>query len=232
MKLGIMQPYFLPYLGYWQLLAMVDKYIVLDDVNYIKGGWINRNRILINGKVSYITVPVYGASPNKKINELELFQKEKTFKRLYKTVNMGYKKAPYHQKTMYLLEQILTYEGQNLSDFLIHTIKIICRYLEINTELILASDIDPEKKLKGKERVIFLGKKLKTDEYINAEGGVNLYDKWEFEKNNIKLWFLKSQISKYPQFAESFVGGLSILDVLMFNSKEDISRMLREYRLF
>ena len=70
MKLAIMQPYLFPYLGYFQLIAAVDKFVFYDDVNFIKNGWINRNRLLISGKVNYITIPLSGASSFLKINQV------------------------------------------------------------------------------------------------------------------------------------------------------------------
>lgn len=232
MKMGIMQPYFLPYLGYWQLLAMVDKYVVLDDVNYINRGWINRNRILINNKPTYMTIPLCGASQNKKINELELFNQKESFEHIYKMIQQGYHKAPEYRNGLTLVESIFDYKGKDLQGFLMHSLRRVCNYLNIHTELLLASDIDREKKLRGKERILYICEKMGADEYINAEGGVKLYDKADFKSRGIKLHFLKSMLPEYTQYGDEFVSALSILDVLMFNSKSEVLQMLQAYTLF
>ena len=231
MKVGIMQPYFLPYLGYWQLLAAVDRYVILDDVNYIKRGWINRNRILVGEKTEFITLPLKGASQNRQINELRLFEKEKAFGKIRRMARLGYGRAPWYGQVSGLLEDIFAYEGDSLSEFLSRSIDRVGKYLNVSTEIFHSSVIDRDRIFKGQDRIAYLCEILGADTYINAEGGQSLYDRRFFEEKRMQLFFLKSSLPEYSQFGRKFVPGLSILDVLMFNSREDAVRMLQDFTL-
>lgn len=228
MKLGIMQPYFMPYIGYWQLMAAVDKYVIYDDVNFIKKGWINRNNILVNGTKQLFTISLEGVSQNKLINEILIAD---DFIKLRKTIYMAYHKAPYYNDVMALLDKIFSYQPSNLADFIANSIKLVCKYLDIQTKIIMSSDIEKDNSLKGQEKILEICKLLNADTYYNAIGGRELYDKSVFEKENIKLRFLKSDIPEYPQYKNDFVSGLSIIDVLMFNNPAEIKKMLNAYTL-
>ena len=231
MKIGIMQPYFFPYIGYWQLLNAVDKYVIYDDVNYIKGGWINRNRILINKEAKYFNVKLNGASPNKLINEVEISNDNIWQKKLLKTVEENYKKAPFFKEVFPIIEKIIENDEKNLAKYLEFSIKEICKYLDIKTELILSSDLKKDNSLKGKDKVIAICKELKGIEYYNAIGGQELYSFEEFKSNGIELKFLKTEEINYQQFSNEFVPYLSSLDVMMFNSKEKVKEFLNNYSL-
>lgn len=221
-----MQPYFLPYIGYWQLMKIVDKYVVYDDVNYIKGGWINRNNFLIGGEKRLITILLNGASPFKLINEIDI---KDDFGKFLKTIQFNYSKAPYYREVMTLVESVCTCSEKNLALFLFNSFSIILSYLDIHTELILSSSLKKDCSLKGKEKVINICELLCADSYLNAIGGQLLYDKDEFKAHQINLKFLKTHIMPYTQFSESFVPGLSILDVLMFNSPAVVNSMLDKF---
>lgn len=231
MKLGIMQPYFFPYIGYWQLINAVDKYVMYDDVNFIKGGWINRNRILINGEAKMINVQMHGASSNKLINEVGLLENKVYDKKLLKTIESCYKKAPYFEKVFPIIKDIITQNKKKLAKYLENSIKKICKYLDINTQLIVSSSLNKNNDLKGQDKVIEICKILKADEYYNAIGGQELYCYDDFVAKNIKLSFLKTGMVEYNQFNNEFVSNLSIIDVMMFNSVEDIKEMLGHYEL-
>lgn len=232
MKLGIMQPYFFPYLGYWQLINAVDKYVIYDDVNYIKGGWINRNRILSNGNPAYFKLSVIGASSNKLINEIEVNTNEKIISKCLKTIKETYSKAPYFNDVYQLIETIILYGENNLALYLKNSLEIISHYLDINTEFILSSDINKDNGLKGQDKVIHICKLLNANEYYNAIGGQKLYSFEEFKNNGLKLSFLKTELTEYSQAkSQVFIPGLSIIDVLMFNSKEECKKMLNSYEL-
>lgn len=231
MKIGIMQPYFLPYTGYWQLLNAVDKYVIYDDVNYIKGGWINRNRILINKEAKYFNVKLNGASPNKLINEVEVSLDEVYQKKLLKTIEENYKKAPFFYKIFPVIQRIVENKEINLAKYLEYSIREICSYLDIKTELIISSNLEKNNSLKGKDKVIEICKKLGGSEYYNAIGGQELYSFEEFKSNGIELKFLKTEEINYQQFNNEFVPYLSILDVMMFNSKEKVKEFLNNYSL-
>ena len=232
MKLGIMQPYFLPYLGYWQLLNEVDSYVVYDDVNYIKGGWINRNRILVNGEVKYLSLELQGASPNKLINEISLSPNKKSRIKLLKTVGQSYKKAPMYNEVFSLMEDILLYEDDNLANFVFNSIDKIREYLKINTKLYLSSSIKKDNTLKGQDKVIEICKILNADTYVNAVGGQALYSFSDFNSEGIALEFLKTHEDIcYPQLSDEFCPMLSILDILMMLPVEDIRFLLSQFTL-
>lgn len=231
-KLGIMQPYFVPYIGYFQLMNAVDKYIIYDDVNYIKGGRINRNAILINGESKPINLLLKEASPNKHINEIELLHDPIAESKMLKTIEMNYKKAPYFEKFFSIVESIIRNPEKNLGVYLYNSFQILCKYMNINTELILSSALNKDCSLKSAEKVYHICKIMNASEYYNSIGGWNLYSHEEFEKRGLKLFFLKlSDDFKYKQFGDHFVPNLSIIDVMMFNSVEKIQDMLGQYTL-
>lgn len=228
MKLGIMQPYFLPYIGYFQLINSVDSFIIYDDANYIKQGWINRNRILLNGDSFVFRINLSGASSNKKINEIGLGNNRE---KLFKTIRESYSKAPYYKQGLDLLNIIFGYKTSNLSDFITNSIIKTCNYLNINTEILISSRIEKDDSWKGEKKVIEICRLFNADTYINAIGGLNLYDSTNFQDNGIKLLFLKTGEIHYKQFSSSFLENLSIMDVIMFNNLDEISKMLLQYNL-
>ncbi|MCI8536585.1 MAG: WbqC family protein [Hungatella sp.] len=231
MKLGIMQPYFFPYIGYWQLMNAVDTYVVYDDVNYINRGWINRNRILVAKKPQYINLNLSGASQNKLINEIELSKDLSYVQKIFRTLELNYKKAPYYHITMDLIDKILNNPQTNLAIFLFDQIQLISRYLEIDTKLILSSSISKNNSLHGENKILEICHCLKANIYYNAIGGKTLYSKENFENRGIALKFLETDDIYYKQFGENFFDNLSIIDVMMFNSKEKINTMLKQYHI-
>lgn len=229
MKVAIMQPYFFPYIGYFSLIKVVDLFIFYDDVNYIKGGWVNRNRILINSEAKYLTLNVKNGSPNKLINEIEF---DDNRQKLLKTIELNYKKAPYFKQVWPLLETNLKLKTTSLADIAINSVRSVTNYLGMKTKFEISSVSYPETKaLERSERLKQICRKTHADTYINAIGGIDLYDKNDFLKNHINLQFLKPQLLQYKQYKETFIPGLSIIDVLMFNSIEDIHLMLESYKL-
>lgn len=220
----------MPYIGYFQLMKAVDKYVIYNDVNYIKGGWVARNNILINGKKQLFTIKLQGASPNKHFAEIQILD---DFKKLIKTLEMNYSKAPFFQSTMGLMERIFSYPEKRLDLFIKNSFEQILFFGGIKTELILSSDIVKDNSLRGKDKVMEICKILQADTYYNAIGGKELYDKKEFEDNGISLHFLKTDENlRYKQFSNmDFVPNLSIIDVLMFNSVEEVIGMLDDYIL-
>jgi len=231
MKVGIMQPYFFPYIGYWQLINAVDAYVIYDDVNFIKGGWINRNNILVNGQVNFINLQTYKASPNKIINQIELLVNEMYNNKLLRKIEASYKKAPYYEEVIQLIENIIKQDEKNLAKYLANSIMKINKYLGIKTQIIMSSEIKKKYNLKGQDKVIDICKSLNATEYINAIGGIELYSKQDFITNGIQLKFLKSKEIKYKQYEDEFIPNLSIIDVMMFNSIEEINKMLNAYEL-
>jgi hypothetical protein len=228
MTLAIMQPYLFPYIGYWQLLNAVDKFVIFDDVNFIKKGYINRNSILVNNNSFLFTLELIGASQNKLINEIAIGKNQK---KILKTIETAYKKAPYFKDAFLLVEDILNQKETNLAKFIGYSLKKISNYLEIDTELIYSSDIVKNNQLKAQEKILEICKNLKATHYINAIGGQELYDKTVFESKNIQLNFLKTELQEYKQLKGEFVPYLSIIDVLMFNSRVEIKQMLQACEL-
>ena len=226
-----MQPYFLPYIGYFQLINSVDKFILLDDVNYIKKGYINRNQILINGRAQNITIPLSKASQNKYIKEIQLVEDLKILNKIKTTVSTAYAKAPFYHQILPLFISIIDYKSSNISDFNYNSLKIICDYLEITTEIIQSSSIYPKNELEKTDRIINIIDQNKGKTYINPIGGTGLYKKEYFKEKGITLNFIKSKPINYSQHGESFVPFLSILDILMFNNKETLKKHLNAFEL-
>lgn len=231
MKVGIMQPYFVPYIGYWQLINAVDKYVVYDDVNYIKGGWINRNRILMNGEAKMISLKVSGASPNRLISEIGLMDDQVYKSKLLRTIDQCYKKAPYYSSVYPLVEEIIGSYEDKLSHYLTNSMKIISGYLGITTEFLISSQINIGTGLKGEERIIKICKNLDASEYYNAIGGISLYSHETFRSNGLGLEFLRTDPIEYYQLGNQFVPNLSIIDVMMFNSKIECKELLDAFML-
>jgi hypothetical protein len=228
MKLGIMQPYLFPYIGYWQLIKAVDSYVIYDDVTYIKGGWINRNNYLINGKKQLFTIKLKNAGSYRLINEIEIID---DFNNFIKMLQNNYAKAPCFKDVMELIQGITVFDKTNLSLFITNSFRIILKYLNVKTNLILSSSLAKDVSLKGKDKVLSICKLLVASDYYNAIGGYELYDKDAFSKQGINLYFLKTNIMSYKQFKNDFIPGLSILDVMMFNSVDTINQMLDSYDL-
>ncbi len=226
-----MQPYLFPYIGYFQLMHAADKFVLYDDVNYIKKGWINRNNILVNHQANLFSIPLKEASQNKLINELYLSDEQKWRAAFLKTIEQAYKKAPFFAEVYVLIQNIINAEVGKISALILKSFRVLNEYLCIDTELVETSAIYDVSHLKGQERILGICKKENTQDYINPIGGQELYSKSMFEDNSIQLNFIKTNPIVYKQFGKEFIPWLSIIDVLMFNSKEEIKIMLNQYEL-
>jgi hypothetical protein len=223
-----MQPYFLPYIGYFQLMNAVDLFVIYDDVNFIKGGWINRNRILVQNQPGYLNIPLVGASSFKKINEIGVGEnREVIINKIYNS----YSKAPFFQEIFPFFRDLINYESNVLSLYLSHTLNGLADYLGLRTKFILSSEIEKDNILKGQDKVIAICQALQAQSYYNAIGGVSLYSKDIFSSKNIELKFVRSKSIEYPQLNNEFFSNLSILDVLMFNGKNATKEYLDNYEL-
>lgn len=221
MRVAIMQPYFLPYIGYYQLIAAVDRFVVYDNIKYTKKGWINRNRILRNGSDTVFTLPLRKDSDSFDVMQRELsvdFDREK----LLNQFRGAYSSAPYFKQTFPLLERIIRWHEQNLFRYIYQSILEMCTYLRISTEIVVSSDINVDHDLKAQEKVIALCKSLGARTYINPIGGLELYKRADFATQDIDLKFIKSRSVEYRQFGAPFVPWLSIVDVLMFNPSDTV----------
>jgi len=231
MKLAIMQPYLFPYIGYFQLIHTVDKFVLLDDVNYIKKGWINRNRILVNGGDFLFTIPLSDASQNKWINQIWIQDDPKWREKFLKVIQSAYSKAPYFPLVFPLIEKIIGFNKLNLSAYIHNSLKILCDYLQISTPVISSSGIYENRELKGSDRILDICLKEKATEYINPSGGLDLYNREVFKKEGVHLQFLRSLPVNYPQFKNEFVPYLSVIDVLMFNDSSKSRTFLTSFEL-
>jgi hypothetical protein len=228
-KIAVMQPYFLPYMGYFQLMASVDEFIFLDDVNYIKKGWINRNRLLENGSDKIFTIPLQDASQNKNINQL-LIAPGNWRGKLIKTINQNYNKSPYYYQVIELIEKIINCDILNLADYAIYSVTNIAEYLGMRFSHKKSSEILIPQSV-AQDRIINICNAVDANIYINMEGGMHLYEKEKFDKAGIELKFLKPFLKNYKQFDGEFISGLSMLDILMFNHRENIKEFLIKYEL-
>jgi hypothetical protein len=227
MKLAIMQPYLFPYLGYFQLIRAVDAFVVYDDVNYIKGGWINRNYILANGDRQLITLPLQGASPNKLINQVEVGGPHK----ILQSLRHSYSKAPHFDTVHPMLEDILARSEKNLARFLDYQLRRICEHLGLRPQWHISSKVAKDNGLRGQDKVLSICEELGAKHYINVPGGKALYDQPSFTARGLQLSFIQPRAVSYRQFGSGFVPSLSIIDVMMFNDQEQCAKLLEEYDL-
>jgi hypothetical protein len=209
-------------------MKSADIFVYYDDVTFIKQGWINRNRIILNGKEYMFTLELKGASSFKEINKIEI---GKNRNKLLKTFQYAYKNAPFYSNLEPLLNSIFISSQNNLSQFIIETTKLIIDYLDINTKLLRSSEIKKNNALKGQDKVIEICKMLGATKYINLPGGKDLYSKERFLGHGIELYFIRPGKIEYRQYGNEFIQWLSIIDIMMFNPINDIHRMLDNYEL-
>jgi hypothetical protein len=216
MKLAIMQPYFFPYIGYWQLIYAVDRFVIYDDVNYIKGGWINRNRILIEGEPAYITVPLHQASSFKRICDTTLQPSSSWRNKRVKMIEMTYRRAPNFAAVFPVIEWLIRYETDSLTDYLVHQLQSLSAFMDIKTEFVTTSRCYQNSGLSGQQRILDICLREVATDYINPQGGQDLYESNAFRRRGIDLHFLIMHPVPYPQRSSTaFVPYLSIIDALM-----------------
>lgn len=230
-KLAVMQPYFFPYLGYFQLIEESDLFVFYDDVNFITQGWINRNRILINGSAAYVTIPCKNASQNRLICETDHALEGKTREKLIRKFEHSYKNAPYFESVFPIIKNVIHLDNPGISELAIASISKTMNYLEMSRSAKVSSSAYENQQLKGDDRILDICKQENAKTYINPIGGKMLYNRQTFFDEGIELKFLKPSFSKYEQFNGTFVSGLSIIDVMMFNSKSAVQKMLKMYTL-
>lgn len=233
MKLAIMQPYLFPYIGYFQLLNYVDRFILFDDVNFMKKKWINRNRILVNNKPHLFSVPLEKSSQNKKINDVHICVNQDWKPGLLKTLTYNYKKAPEFSRVYPVIEEIIENKETQLTTFILQSIKHLCDFMGIATQVKRSSLLTQRYETKtSQDRIIHICLAEKAIEYVNPCNGKQLYSKQHFIENELELSFISpNKALQYPQFNAPFVGSLSIIDVLMFNDKQQFSKLLNAYSL-
>lgn len=231
MKLAIMQPYFFPYIGYFQLIAASDVFVLHDDVQYIKGGWINRNRILLNGESRMITLPVQKDAYDLPINARKYVDDQQARKSIINLIKQAYVKAPCYRQVLPLLDELLMFRDRNVARFNENLIRCIANFIGLGCKIITSSGMEKDDSLAGESRVLDMCKLLDAKDYTNPIGGTGLYHQETFRKCGITLRFIEAQNERYTQYGDGWIPFLSIIDVLMFNSVDEVRLLLTKYRL-
>ena len=228
MKLAIMQPYLLPYIGYFQLVAAADVFVVYDNIKYTKKGWINRNRMLENGQDAMFSVPLRQGSDALDVCEREIAADFDAGKLLARFTG-AYRRAPFFDETLPLLDAVLRHPQRNLFDFLHHALVRTCAHLGLQTQIRVSSTVPIDHGLKAQDKVLALCEALGAGTYINAIGGTELYAAADFQARGVELRFLRARPLEYPQLGNAFVPWLSIADVLMFNPLAEVQQLVRTH---
>lgn len=227
MRIAIMQPYFFPYIGYFQLIHEVDEFIIYDNIEYTKKGWINRNRILANGQAAYITLPLRKDSDYLDVKDRFLADDWGRERRaMMNKIKDSYRKAPHFEIIYSLIVKCLLSNETNLFQFILNSLRLVNEHLQITTPIVVSSTISIDHELKSDKKVVALCKARGATEYINPIGGTKLYNKDDFRRDGLDLYFIKSNDIVYRQFDHDFVTWLSIIDVMMFNSRDEIKQHL------
>lgn len=228
MTVAVMQPYLFPYLGYYQLVYSAHQFVIYDEVNYIKRGYINRNNILVNNKSQRFTVPVLSASQNKKITELNF---SSDVSKVLRTMSLAYAKAPYFKEVYPLIESTLQHENRSITAVCKKGLCAVFDYLDIKKNIVTSSELDYERSLSPAQRLVDITRGFDSQHYINSVGGKALYTKQDFKEQGVKLSFLETNQVEYAQPTECFLANLSIIDVLMWCKKSEVRQLLAEYQL-
>ncbi len=229
MRVGIMQPYFLPYIGYFQLINLCDKFVIYDDIQFTKRGWINRNRILADGEPRMFSLPIRKGSDYLDVRERWISDEFKPNKML-NLLRESYRRAPCWSIHEEQIGEILRFPDLNLFNFLANSLVEICRCLKVETRLVISSTLDLDPSLRGAERVIATCQAVGATEYVNPIGGIDLYSKALFAQHGLELSFLEAKLSPYSQGDLPFVEGLSIVDAMAFVEPEELrSRVVSDY---
>jgi WbqC-like protein family len=232
-KLAIMQPYLFPYIGYFQLIHAVDRFVVADDVTFIKQGWINRNRLLINGAAAYFTVPLKRHAADALISDVEVDQQssQRWRRALLTTIANFYRRAPSFDAVYPIVERVIGGPFLKIADMARASLREVCEYLGIETTIVESSAVYGNAHLKGQDRVIDTCRREGVSDYVNAVGGRALYSPEVFLGHGIRLRFVETGAIEYPQFQRPFVPSLSVIDLIMFNGRDEARELLGRYQL-
>lgn len=222
MKLAVMQPYLFPYIGYFQLVAAVDRFVFFDDVNYIKNGWINRNRWNIGGQPRYFTVPLRDASPFQPIHSVRLVDENGWRRKILESMRHAYRQARYYRPVSELVESVLATESPGIAEMAKTSVRSTARYLDLDAEFVNSSVPYRNEHLKGCERVLDICERECATSYFNLSGGRALYREAEFAARGVALQFVGPNLPQLRQDGANPIPGLSIIDVLMNNDVRDV----------
>lgn len=228
MKLAVMQPYFFPYLGYFQLIHAVDVFVVYDDVAYIKQGWINRNFLLADCRPQRFTVPLSGASSFRAIHAVQPAAGRWRGKFL-ESLRHAYARAPQFSEVYSLVEAVVHSGSTSIADLAVESLKAVMSYADLRTSIRPTSRVYDNAQLTGQHRILDICRQEGADTYVNLPGGKSLYDRAAFAAKGVDLLFIEMNDVAYPQFRCDFVPNLSVLDVLMFNERERVQELMQRY---
>lgn len=234
MIISVMQPYFFPYVGYFSLIRKSDLFVACDEVQHIKQGWVNRNRTFsLDKEFNYIRIELHKASQNARIRDLMISEKDQWKQVLMNQLNVYRKRAPYYQETVELLQQCFACEEKNLAKWLVNSLRLVCDYIGIKHNIVLLSEMDLayEPVTSADEWGLHITKALEGHCYLNLPGGMSFYDNDKYEAQGVHLTFIQNHLRPYDQKTENFIPGLSIIDLLMYNSKEEILALVDDYEL-
>lgn len=231
-RVAIMQPYFFPYFGYFQLIAAVDTFVIYDDTQFINRGWVNRNRILVNGNARWITLPLRKAQLQAQIRDRRFAENIAWHKdKILKAIRLSYARAPFFSHAFPVIESILNFSDDHVAQFNAHAIRTLCGYFGIATRMLISSEVGIGEQLSGKDRVIAIANGLHADMLINPIGGLNLYSSDEFMRHGLTLKFISTQPMAYRQFGDIHLENLSVIDLMMFVGLQEIREGLARYVL-
>ena len=226
-----MQPYFFPYVGYFQLIHASDKFVFYDDVAFIKQGWINRNNILLQGKAHLFSIPVSNISSFESIAETKISYKVDWTVKFIKTIELSYKKAPNFDEIFPMLSALVLEKPETIAELAKKSIKLVLDHVGTSVDVVNSSAKYKNENLKAQERIIDICKMENAKVYNNPIGGLSLYDRGTFNANKIELKFVKPNAMEYSQFNNTFVPYLSTIDLMMFNSASAIKTMFTTFEL-
>ncbi len=233
--LGIMQPYFFPYTGYFSLIMATDEWIVFDPVQFIRHGWIERNRVLKPDEGwQYIGVPLIKQSRETLIKDTQIRTEEPWQQKILRQLEHYRKRAPYYTSVVEFLTECFKFETSSITKLNTHLMQSVCNYvgIEFNAHIYSEMNLEHDVVTDPGEWALNISKALKASGYINPPGGVELFDRAKFSQAGVKLQFLKNNLKPYSQRRPAFEPGLSIIDTMMFCSPSEIRGLIGDYELF
>lgn len=228
-----MQPYFFPYIGYYQMAAAVDRFLFYDDVNFIKGGYIARNKLLINGTDWLFSVPLAGASSNQLIQDVRLdMDKWPSWKEKFlRTVDQNYRKAANYLAGRSLLAEVMELTNDRVAGLAERSVQLVLERLGRSVRFERTSEMALRHDLKFEERLLYICQREHITHYIQSEGGTSLYKGATWRAQGLSLQFIRPTGMKYPRHG-AWVPGLSMLDALLHVPFKDLDPLLDQYELF
>lgn len=226
-----MQPYFFPYLGYFSLINQADEFMLFDTPQFMRKGWIERNRIIkLSGGSVYIKVPLIKSSLDTSIKDMKIDHSLNWRNKIVSQLDIYKKKAPYYKQVKALLEDCISDDDTSISIMNENVLRKVCQYIGISTKITVFSEMNLKINIPQApdEWALNICKSIGATTYINAAGGQDFFDPKKYKDNNIELYFVEQPLPPYEQLGNEFESGLSILDIMMFNSPEDIMAMLSQ----